>query len=107
MDAGIADTLNRLDAQRIAAWLDDSGRGGQWWNSAIADHVFDADTAQEKAWLVGSLSARVPGLDSDDWGPADEDWDNLFSHFRAEIQARRDADSSSAHAAETPARSMV
>jgi len=105
-DATIADTLNRHVAQLVAeqldfvdaqiralpgmATLDPQVTNWEW--SALADtlcgdnlHATDGD----RAWLVGLLAARTPGVDFDGH-PADCDWENLFGHLRVEIQTRRD-----------------
>jgi hypothetical protein len=97
MDAGIADTLNRHVAQLITKHLDvnDQALGydliSPWHHSPIADTLMgDNETTDgERAWLIGMFAARTPGVDFDGH-PADCDWENLFSHFRAEILARRD-----------------
>lgn len=119
MDFGVADTINRHVARIIAARLDqvdaDMDRGIRnpanlrpWHSSPLAD-VLMAETPggrSDRAWLIGQLAARTPDV-AFDGTPADADWDNLFSHFRAEILARRDPDSSPARVAEIPARGMV
>lgn len=96
MDAGIADTINRHVAQLIAQQLDtvDAELGivfVPWQHSALADTLMgDNDsTGGDRVWLIGSFAARTPGVDFDGI-PADCDWENLFSHFRAEILTRRD-----------------
>lgn len=109
-DATIADTLNRRAAKLITAQMDTIeltagfNTSGQvrWHWSAMADVLLsDApDKDGLRAWLVGFHAARTPDLTFD--GPADEDWENLFSYFRAEILARRDPQTPSVHAAETP-----
>lgn len=94
-DAAIADTLNRHAAQLIARQLDSVDRSlaligiTPWAFSPIAETLMgeNATTSGDRAWLVGLLAARTPGLDFD--GPADADWENLISHLRAEILARR------------------
>jgi hypothetical protein len=100
MDAGIADTINRRDAWRVALHLDDLD--GRPWHLGIEADAFlsPACGSGEKAWLFGALAANVPGLHFDG-DPADCDWDGLFSHFRAEILARRDPKTPPARAAET------
>jgi len=115
MDAGIADTLNRHVVQLITRRLDqiDSGmdiepdRRWQFCHMAGSfmgenDSVSDGD----RAWLFGMLAARTPGVDFDGH-PADCDWENLFSHFRAEILARRDPKTPSVRVAESPVRDGV
>lgn len=94
MDTAIADTINRLDAQKIASHLDllDWFKGaGRPWHLGIEAQAFLSLTvsSSEKAWLIGLLASGVPNLRFDGT-PADCDWENLFSHFRAEILARRD-----------------
>lgn len=113
MDAGIADTLNRHVVQLIAQQLDtvDADMGivfAPWQHCAMADTLMGENKATDgdRAWLVGMLAARTPGVDFDGH-PADCDWENLFSHFRAEILARRDPESPSVCAAESPARDGV
>jgi hypothetical protein len=93
MDAAIADTINRRDAWLLALHLDDTGTtfdGGKHWHLGIEASAFLSTTCSsgEKAWLFSALAANVPGLHFDG-DPADCDWENLFSHFRAEILARR------------------
>lgn len=111
MDAGIADTLNRQLASRIFQNLDniDYGLGfygdAAWHNSSLADTILGTNNATnaDRAWLVGALLANpqtATGASHRDY-PADEDWDNLFTHFRAEILARRDTQTPPARAAET------
>lgn len=97
MDAAVVETINRLDAARIAKHLDLTdwlngivGSGAPWFRRIEADAFFSATVGSgELAWLLGALAAGVPGLHFDG-EPADADWDGLFSHFRAEIQDRRD-----------------
>lgn len=96
MDAGIADTINRRDVQLIAAQLDKNDLAMptpeiRWQHSPMADTLIadTPDTNGDRAWLVGALAARTVGTYFDG-APADSDWDNLFSHFRAEILNRRD-----------------
>jgi hypothetical protein len=108
MDAGIADTLNRHVVQLITKQLDTVDMGMpiseiRWPTSAMADTLMGAgpDTSGDRAWLVGFLAARTPGVDFDGH-PADCDWGNLFSHFRAEILSRRDPKLPSVRAAESP-----
>lgn len=97
MDAGIGDTLNRLFAQTICGYLDaydtdlaHDNDDPRWYNRQFADTLVSDDpkTHANRAWLVGFLAARTPGVDWDGQ-PSDCDFDNLFSHFRAEILARR------------------
>lgn len=99
MDAGIADTINRLDAQRMAVYLDRLDEtlpstlpGGPWHSSNLAETLMGTNDATDadRAWLVGSLAAMTPGVRAVMGGPALCDWENLFSHFRAEVLARRD-----------------
>lgn len=101
MDAGIADTLNRVTADKIAKHLDltdwlcgvraDSPASGTPWHlSWMATTFLDgAATNTERAWLLGALAVKTPGIDFDAI-PADEDWENLFSSLRTEIITRRD-----------------
>lgn len=101
MDAGIADTINRRDVKLIAERLDQvdaerldqvdaDGRGFKdfrWYNSAVGDCLMGESSS--RAWVVTPLARHTPGV-TFDGEPADGDWDNLFSYFRAEILARRD-----------------
>lgn len=117
MDAAIADTINRMDAERIARhldlvdWLTSLKPGIQvaapWTASPIADTLMsDNDTSNsDRAWLVGVLASRTPNV-LFDGAPADCDWENLFSHLRAEILARRNPQTLLVCAAESP-RGMV
>lgn len=98
MYAGVADALNRRFAQIVCGYLDAhdteqffDGSGLHWYDRSLADTLASQDRATHpnRAWLVGFLAARTPGVDFDGQ-PQDCDWDNLFSHFRAEILARRD-----------------
>jgi hypothetical protein len=123
MDAGIADTLNRRTVRLIVRRLDlvdtfaltDHAPKSEWYWRAMADTMLgDNDsTDSDRAWLVGALASRTPGVDFDeivdrlDNLPADCDWENLFSCFRAEILARRDPQTHPACAAETPVRDGV
>ncbi len=100
MDAGIADTINRHAVQLITQRLDQidatiDGLVIRWHHSAMADTLAGdkIDQRGDRAWLVGHLAARTPDFDGH---PADCDWENLFSHFRAEILARRNPDSAAA-----------
>lgn len=112
MDAAIADTINRRDVKLMTARLDAVdllGLGEIHWHwQPFADTMLSEDPAKrpDQAWIVGAAANGIPCVHFDG-APADCDWENLFSHFRAEILARRDPDSSPAHVAETPARSMV
>jgi hypothetical protein len=101
MDAGIADTINRLVARRIASQLDLTdwfagavGAGRDAWHYGPMSQTLmgenDADDS-DRAWLVGVLAEKTHDVEVDAV-PADFDWENLFSHLRAEIQARRDRD---------------
>lgn len=101
MDAGIADAINRQTAARISARLDGvdielrgnmllPGQLKPWHIGPMADTLMGENDAKDadRAWLVGTLASNTPDVHFDG-GPADEDWENLFSHFRAEILARR------------------
>lgn len=97
MDTGIVDTINRRWAALFAAHLDsiDTGLGftrQPWHTSPIAASLMGENDATDadRAWLVGSLSACAADLDIEGC-PADADWENLFSHIRAEILARRES----------------
>lgn len=98
MDSAIADTLNRLDAQKIAdkvAILDDL-----WYEGKLAA-TFLGTQNPDRAWLVGRMAPGIPGLHFDG-APADCDWENLFNHLRAEILARRDPQNPPVRRVETP-----
>lgn len=107
MDPAIADSINRRDARLITEHLDLMNLGPEynappWYRSPIAETLMDSRqaTASDRAWLIGAFAARTPGI-AFDGAPADCDWDNLFSHFRAEIAARRDPQTPSVHASES------
>lgn len=104
MDAAVADTINRLDAQRIAARLDrlDQVTDDElpWYRRTAASQMLAERNSSVSAWLLGAWAFQTPGI-AFDGAPADCDWDNLFSHFRAEIQKRRDTDASTSQTAET------
>lgn len=112
MDAGIADMLNRQAARMVARNMDrlDTAWGNTvpWYRAGLSETFLASNDAtdSDRAWYFGVLAARTPGIDYDGT-PADCDWENLFSHFRAEIEARRDPQSHSARAAEIPARDGV
>jgi len=106
MDAGIADTLNRRDAQLFAArisLLDQELTGATVTAALLSD---SPDTRSYRAWLVGRLAPHTPGLRFDG-EPADGDWDNLFSHIRAEILARRTRDQNPPPVRDQPLCGMV
>lgn len=113
MEAGIADTINREDARRIAEHLDlydidlCPTEHGPWYLTTAADVMLKTDdfTGSDRAWLTGVFAAATPGLYFDG-NPADCDWENLYEHLRVQIRARRDLESPSVCAAETP-RGMV
>lgn len=111
MDAGIADTLNRVSARGLAAHFDELddmfGNSEPWYDNNWARLLaLGGPPSSDVVWLLACIGARNPEVPFDG-APAGCDWDNLFSHFRAEIQARRDRDSSPVRAAEIPAPSMV
>jgi hypothetical protein len=102
MDAGIADTLNRQIAQRIAKHLDltdwfcmstpgalDNFTPWHLSNMAATFMSENRTTNADRAWLLGALAVKTPDVDFESI-PADCDWENLFSHLRAEITTRRD-----------------
>ena len=111
MDAGIADTINRRDAKRLAEALDlwdlpEWYKAHHWSASPIAATFMgenDSDNS-DRAWLVGVLACRVNGFDGI---PADCDWDGFFSYMRAEVLARRDPKTPSVRVAEVPVRDGV
>lgn len=108
MDAGIADTVNRHVVQLIVRRLDSTDealgydRDCPWYRAPLGSILLSdrPDSNGDRAWLVGQLATRTPGVDFDG-EPADCDWDNLFSHFRAEILARRDPKTPHSASAET------
>jgi hypothetical protein len=113
MDAGIADTLNRHAARLIAEHLDGVDTRLPlvrlpWYMRRAVDVFFSPHASDNgyRAWLIGRDAARTPGIDFDGT-PADCDWENLFSHFRAEILARRDPQTPPAGMAETLPGSVV
>jgi hypothetical protein len=89
MDAGIADTINRQTVRTTAAQLDilDQTFGTPAWHAAPLADALMGDSS-DRAWLATTIIKGAADATFD--GPADEDWDNLFSHFRTEITARRD-----------------
>lgn len=101
MDAGIADTINRTDARRIAERMDEVDKAilpgmllpKPWYRSSMAATLMEENNTSDldRSWLVGSLSSTTVGLHFDGQ-PAQCDWDNLFSHLRAEILSRREAE---------------
>jgi hypothetical protein len=112
MDAGIIDAINRRDVKLMVARLDAldlpkyKATHGPWYltptGDILAGHSYLSHP--DRAWLVGSLAANLPGI-AFDGEPAGGDWENLFSHFRAEVLARRvSRDPKTPHAdrAETP-----
>lgn len=112
MDAGIVDTINRRDAHLIAERLDriDIGLdsrwpevGKPWYLGAMAATIMGENDATDgdRAWLVAQLAACTHGGIHFDGHPADEDWENFYTHFRAAILARRDPESPHAGMAET------
>lgn len=96
MDAGIIDTINRRDVVTITARLDAldlpqySDAVIPWYFAPMSDTLLSEDpaTGGDRAWLVGALAARTPGIRFDD-APADCDWENFLGHLRAEILRRR------------------
>jgi hypothetical protein len=108
MDAGIADTLNRQVVKLITSHLDAvdvalcAREDGPWYRVSLADTLMGTNDATnaDRAWLVGVLASGTPGVDIDRV-PADFDWENLFAHFRAEIEARRGPQTPPAHPAES------
>lgn len=97
MDAGIADTINRIDAQLMCERLDaldhewrnkEPWYGRKWADALAVGASASPQALADRSWVVGAIAARTPGLNFDG-SPADADWENLFSHFRAEIEARR------------------
>lgn len=96
MDAGIIDTLNRQDARRIAEHLDaldvQFANGTPWYRTLIADAINGPDPLKANtivSMLAVATSDAKPGTIRFDDSPAGDDWENLISNFRAEIQARR------------------
>lgn len=98
MDAGIADAINRRDVALIVARLDSLdlpqyrlSSVQPWYLRAEADALMSTDdrTRPDRAWIVGTFAAGIPGI-AFDGCPADCDWDSMFNAFRAAILARRD-----------------
>lgn len=98
MDAGTADTINRLDVALLVAHLDAldtrltrlTGDRKPWHlgpfgEAFLSDHPSDSSY---KAWLIGRHAWRIPDLHFDG-APADCDWDNFFGHVRTAILTRR------------------
>lgn len=120
MDAGTADTINRLTADRIAKhldltdWLCGLRPGARndgdtpWHLSAMADTFMGENDAtnSDRAWLLGALAVKTPGVDFDAI-PADCDWENLFSYIRTEISTRRDPQAPRREAPETRLATVV
>jgi len=104
MDAGIADTLNRTFAQKLTTGLDTLYPRWHEPLSPVAATLLGE--GPDRAWLVGFLVQPIPDLEIDSV-PAGADWENLFSHIRAEILARRDPQSHPVYAAEIPVRDGV
>jgi hypothetical protein len=111
MDAGIVDTINRRDVELIAARLDRidadlderwPGIGKPWYVGGMAETIMGENDATDgdRAWLVAQLAAGTYSGIHFDGHPADEDWENFYTHFRAEILARRDPQTPHARAAE-------
>ena len=108
MDAGVADAINRRDVKLMAARLDAldlpqySATHGPWYLAPMAETLLSDKPSSnaDRAWLVGQLAASLPGI-AFDGEPAGGDWENLFTHFRAEILARRDPQTPHAREAET------
>lgn len=109
MDAGIADTLNRRIACDLALNLDEIDQhlgftDEPWYRSSIAATFMGenpAATDADRAWLLGQLYSQGTTGPRFDGEAADGDWENLFTHIRAEITARRDPQSPTGQAAET------
>lgn len=105
MDAGITDTINRRDAALVAQKLDsldrEFGNATPWYRIALADDVVTGNITPDRVWHFTILASGTVGI-AFDGAPADADWDNLFTHFRAEIAARRDPETHLAHEAEVP-----
>jgi hypothetical protein len=103
MDPGIADAINRRTAQAVAARMDgiDVGLdirfpevGSPWYHGSMAATIMGENPdagPQDLRWLVSALGLATWGTGFDGT-PADADWDNLYSHLRAEVVARRDRD---------------
>lgn len=91
-DSVIADTINRHNAALLVASLDaldDRWQLPPWYRSSISLVLMSDNpkTNSDRAWLYGSLVAKIPGVDPI---AADGDWENLFSYIRTAIQDRRD-----------------
>jgi len=103
MDAGIADSLNRQIARRLARRLDTcdvvvgfNDTDLAWYKSGVGDVLMSdsPEDTSERAWIVGATLGRTTATNYFDWRsfPADGDWEMLFAHIRQEIQQRRDRD---------------
>jgi len=100
MDAGIADGINRRTAEAIAARMDNIDEsldirfpevGSPWYHGSMAATIMGENPdagPEDLRWLVSSLGVATWGSGFDGT-PADADWDNLYSHLRAEVVARR------------------
>lgn len=113
MDAGIIDTINRQDAFKIAKHLDELDvrfhNETPWYRTLVADAMYGPDPRQANtivSMLAIATNAAKPGSLHFDDAPADNDWENLISNFRAEIDARRGPEVPSATGA-TPAVQVV
>lgn len=108
MDSSLANDINRRDARIIAEYLDTldpEGRtyfGEDWFETAAADIMLrnDDGTNPDRAFWLGLWAQKAPGLYFDG-APADCDWENLYSHLRAEILARRAPETPHARTPET------
>lgn len=113
MNASIADLLNRRFAAVFAEHLDTidvevraslpNNKLISWHQPPMLSEALLKEDENAK-WLIVAITEGSPDLDVDRV-PADADWENLFTHLRAEIESRRarDTDSSSRRANESVA----
>lgn len=104
MDFGVADTINRIFAKKLTDGLDELYPRWHEPQSPVAATLMG--DSSDRAWLVGFLVQPIPDLEIDST-PADEDWDNLFSHLRAEILARREPENPTREVGRDPAGAVV
>lgn len=110
MDTGTMSAINRRDARLIAEHFDRNdlewGNQESWAELKWADIILSDTAHADRAWLVGAMAAMTPGLYFDG-EPAGCDWEDLYSHLRAEILARRAPQPPSVRAPEMTVRAGV